>query len=203
MLALALVAAARLPVILGPMLAALATAATAPYLPAVSATTPKLVSGDDLPGANAARSAVTALGIIAGPAIGGVLLLLGSPAIAFVVNSATFGVSALAVLAIRAAVGAFRTGNRSPKTEITETENRAYGLAILAAVAGIAIGAIAAPVVASAFGGAGALVACGGLVMGYAAALLLAPTAATGATTAEDQAAATAVPPASLATAAH
>ena len=55
----------------------------------------------DLPGANAARSAVTALGIIVGPALGGVLLLLGSPALAFAVNALTFGVAAACVLAIR------------------------------------------------------------------------------------------------------
>jgi MFS family permease len=60
MLGLALVAAAHLPVLLAPVIAALATVAGAPYLPCVSAVTPKLVRGADLPGANAARSAVTA-----------------------------------------------------------------------------------------------------------------------------------------------
>jgi len=106
MLALALVAAARLPVLIAPALAALATVASTPYLPAVAATTPRLVRDADLPGANAARSAVTAAGIIAGPALGGVLLLAGSPALAFVVNAVTFGVAAACVLAIRVS-GAF------------------------------------------------------------------------------------------------
>jgi predicted MFS family arabinose efflux permease len=101
MLALALAAAARLPIVIVPVLAALATAAGVPYLPATSATTPRLVRDGDLPGANAARSAVTALGIVAGPALGGVLLLLGSPALAFAVNALTFGVAAACVLAIR------------------------------------------------------------------------------------------------------
>jgi MFS family permease len=101
MLALALAAAARLPIVIVPVLAALATAAGAPYLPATSATTPRLVPDADLPGANAARSAVTALGIVAGPALGGVLLLLGSPALAFAVNALTFGVASACVLAIR------------------------------------------------------------------------------------------------------
>src|SRR6266567_3310200 len=79
MLALALVAAANLPVVLAPVLA---TAAATPYLPSVAATTPRLVAGADLPGANAARAAaVTGAGIIAGPALGGVLLLLGQPAL--------------------------------------------------------------------------------------------------------------------------
>jgi MFS family permease len=106
MLALALVAAAHLPVLVAPALAALATVASTPYLPAVSATTPRLVRDADLAGANAARSAVTAAGIIAGPALGGVLLLAGSPALAFVVNALTFGVAAACVLTIRAS-GAF------------------------------------------------------------------------------------------------
>src|SRR6266581_3972471 len=115
MLALALVAAANLPVVLAPVIAALATAAATPYLPSVAATTPRLVAGADLPGANAARAAVTGAGIIAGPALGGVLLLLlGQPALAFAVNAATFGASAICVLAIRAD-GAFRVERVTPE----------------------------------------------------------------------------------------
>jgi MFS family permease len=102
MLVLALVAVTHLPVLLAPVIAAAASAAGTPYLPCVSASTPRLVPDQDLPGANAARSAVTGLGIIVGPALGGVLLLIGSPALAFVVNAVTFGGSALAVLAIPA-----------------------------------------------------------------------------------------------------
>jgi MFS family permease len=101
MAALAVVAAARLPVALVPVLAALATTAGVPYLACVSATTPRLVRDADLPGANAARSAVTALGIMAGPALGGVFLLIGPATLVFAVNAATFGVAALCVLAIR------------------------------------------------------------------------------------------------------
>ena len=101
MLGLALVAAAHLPVLLAPVIAALATAAGAPYLPCVAAVTPRLVPDSDLPGANAARSAVTAIGIIAGPALGGVLLLVGSPATAFLVNAVTFGVAAVFTVGIR------------------------------------------------------------------------------------------------------
>ena len=102
MLVLALVAAWHLPIVLAPVLAAAATAAGTPYLPSAAATTPRLVPDADLPGANAARSAVTGLGIIIGPALGGVLLLLGSPALAFIINGLTFGLSAAAVLAIPA-----------------------------------------------------------------------------------------------------
>src|SRR5580704_5030739 len=102
MLLLALVALAQLPILLAPAIAAAATVASSPYLACTSAVTPRLVPDADLPGANAARSAVGAIGIIAGPALGGVLLLLGSPALAFVVNAVTFGVAAVAVLAIPA-----------------------------------------------------------------------------------------------------
>ena len=101
MLLLAAVAVAGLPILLVPVIAALATAASTPYLPCVTAVIPRLVRDDDLSGANAARSAVTALSIIAGPALGGILLLVGSPAIAIALNALTFGLSALAVLAIR------------------------------------------------------------------------------------------------------
>ncbi|HEX3516730.1 MAG TPA: MFS transporter [Trebonia sp.] len=112
MLGLALVAAAHLPVLLAPLIAALATAAGAPYLPCVSAVTQKLVRGADLTGANAARSAVTAAGVIAGPALGGVLLLIGPPATAFVVNALTFGAAAVFTVAIkdRRAFAVTRTG---------------------------------------------------------------------------------------------
>jgi hypothetical protein len=91
---------AHLPIAVAPVVAAAATAAAAPYLPCVSATIPRLVTDADLPGANAARSAVTGVGIIAGPALSGILLLLGSPVLAFLLNAVTFGLSALTVLAI-------------------------------------------------------------------------------------------------------
>jgi MFS family permease len=102
MVLLAVVATTHLPIVIVPLIAAAATVVASPYLPCAAAVTPVLVADADLPGANAARSAVTSLGLIIGPAIGGVLLLLGSPWLAFAVNAVTFGVSALAVLAIPA-----------------------------------------------------------------------------------------------------
>ena len=101
MVLLAAVAAFQLPIVLAPVVAAAATAGTAPYVSCVAAVTPRLVEDADLPGANAARSAVTGTAIVLGPALGGVLLLLGSAAFAFALNALTFGLSALAVLAIR------------------------------------------------------------------------------------------------------
>jgi MFS family permease len=100
MVLLAAVAAFHLPIVLAPVIAAVATAGTAPYVACVAAVTPRLVDDPDLPGANAARSAVTGAGIVLGPALGGVLLLFGSAASAFALNALTFGLSALAVLAI-------------------------------------------------------------------------------------------------------
>jgi predicted MFS family arabinose efflux permease len=70
-------------------------------MPCVAAVTPRLVDDADLPGANAVRSAIGGASIILGPALGGVLLVLGSPAFAFAINALTFGLSALAVLAVR------------------------------------------------------------------------------------------------------
>src|SRR6185437_6287366 len=102
MVLLAIVATTHLPIVIVPLIAAAATVVASPYLPCAAAVTPVLVPDADLPGANAARSAVTSLGVIIGPAIGGVLLLLGSPWLAFAANAVTFGLSALAVLAIPA-----------------------------------------------------------------------------------------------------
>jgi MFS family permease len=102
MLALALVAAAGLPVLLAPIIAALATAASSAYVPCVAATTPRLVDDADLPAANAARSAIGQICIVAGPGFGALLLLLGPPSLAFAINGATFALSALAVASLPA-----------------------------------------------------------------------------------------------------
>lgn len=65
------------------------------------AATPTLVGEDDLAAANTLTSTIDNVALALGPAIGGVLLVLGSPTIAFGVNAATFLVSALLTLAIR------------------------------------------------------------------------------------------------------
>ena len=102
MLGLAAVAATGLPIVLAPVLAALSTAASAPYPASAAATTPRLVPVTDLAGANSARSAVGMGAIAAGPVVGAVLLLLGSPTAAFLLNAGTFAISALAILSIPA-----------------------------------------------------------------------------------------------------
>jgi predicted MFS family arabinose efflux permease len=60
----------------------------------VAATLPRLVGHGDLPAATAARTAIQSGSVIIGPAGGALLLLLGSPAAAFLINAATFAVSA-------------------------------------------------------------------------------------------------------------
>jgi predicted MFS family arabinose efflux permease len=102
MVGLAVVAAAELPIVLAPVLAAVATAAGCPYITCVSAVTPRLVAQADLAHANAARAAIGQASIVAGPAFGALLLLLGTPATAFLVNAASFGLAAAAVASLPA-----------------------------------------------------------------------------------------------------
>jgi MFS family permease len=71
------------------------------YQPAVSASIPTLVGEGDLAPANTLASVVENLALAIGPAIGGVLLILGSPAIAFGINAVTFLVSAAFTAVIR------------------------------------------------------------------------------------------------------
>ncbi|MGH8962861.1 MAG: MFS transporter [Jatrophihabitantaceae bacterium] len=97
MVLLAAVAASGWPIVLAPVLAALATTAASPYASCVATTTPRLVRPEQLGAANAARSAVGSACIVVGPALGGLLMVLASPTAAFVVNAASFALSALIV----------------------------------------------------------------------------------------------------------
>jgi MFS family permease len=109
---LTLMAVAGLPVILAPALAALATLAAVPHAPSVAVSTPQLVDAENLPAANAARAAIGPVCIVAGPALGAILLLLGPPSLAFALNGLTFVVSALLVVSIPAGP-AFRPAPRT------------------------------------------------------------------------------------------
>jgi MFS family permease len=100
MAGLAVVAATGLPIVLAPVLAALATAASTVTSPSVAASTPRLVGDDELQRANALRSAIGQGAIVAGPALGAVVLAVSDPAVAILLNAVTFVVSAAAVLAI-------------------------------------------------------------------------------------------------------
>ena len=110
-LGLAIVAAADGPVALGLLFAALTSATNVVYEPAVEATIPSLVDEDDLVAANALNGTIYNLVIVAGPAIGAGLLLLGPPEFVFAVNAASFIVSALIVVRIR---------TRSRPVDVTE-----------------------------------------------------------------------------------
>jgi len=100
-LGLAMVAAADGPVALGLLFSALTSATNVVYEPAVEATIPSLVEEDDLVAANALNGTIYSLVVVAGPAMGAGLLLLGPPEIAFAVNAGSFIASALIVMRIR------------------------------------------------------------------------------------------------------
>jgi predicted MFS family arabinose efflux permease len=101
MTGLAFVAAVRGPAIAAIALAAASTTFSSAYLPSTRAAMPTLVGEDDLAAANTLISTIENVALALGPAIGGVLLVLGSPAIAFGVNAATFIVSAAFTASIR------------------------------------------------------------------------------------------------------
>ncbi|MDV3219899.1 MFS transporter [Intrasporangium sp.] len=77
------------------VLAAVCSVLGMTYEPATAALTPQTVPERELAAANTIRNTVDNIAIIAGPAIGGLLLLLGSPALVFAINAGTFLVSAL------------------------------------------------------------------------------------------------------------
>jgi MFS family permease len=100
MVALAFIAAAGLPIVLVPLLAALATAAGTVQPPCVAACTAGFVPGADLQRANALRASVGQGAVVVGPALGSLLLLASSPSIAILLNAVTFLASAAAIAAI-------------------------------------------------------------------------------------------------------
>ena len=100
--ALALVAATGAPLALAFVFAALTSATNVVYSPSVAATIPSVVGEDDLVAANALNGTIDNLVVIAGPAVGAGLLLIGSPAAAFAANAASFVLSAALVSRIRA-----------------------------------------------------------------------------------------------------
>src|SRR6202165_2447292 len=95
--AMAVVAALNAPIVLAIAFAALTAVSTASYDPAARAATPAIVGEEHLAAANSVQSAVENLSIIVGPAVAGLLLLLGPPAVVFAINAATFGFSAFVV----------------------------------------------------------------------------------------------------------
>jgi predicted MFS family arabinose efflux permease len=87
------------------VLAGIATTFSVAYGPCVNAAIPRIVGEDDLSAVNTLSATVTNLSYALGPALGGILLILGSPTAAFAVNGATFLLSAAITRAIRADLG--------------------------------------------------------------------------------------------------
>ena len=100
--ALAVAAALNAPALLIIVLATLTSVTTASYDPTARATIPAVVGEEHLAAANSVQAAVENLTIIIGPAIGGLLLLVGPAPLVFAINAATFGFSALVVSRVRA-----------------------------------------------------------------------------------------------------
>ena len=80
----------------------------------MTAALPHFVNEDELAGMNALVSAVDTTALVVGPAIGGLLLLLGSPALAFGVNAATFLISVVTLLLIRTKAPGADAAERQP-----------------------------------------------------------------------------------------
>ena len=112
MLALAAVAASRLPIALAPLIAAAATAASVVEAPSVAVTTARLVSSDELQRATAWRAGIGQASIVVGPALGALVLAIASPTVAIVLNALTFVVAAAAIGSL-ASGDAFRPSPRS------------------------------------------------------------------------------------------
>jgi MFS family permease len=79
----------------------LSTAAGSAERPAAMALLPRLVGESRLGPANALLHTVQEIGVVLGPAVGAAIILVASDYVAFVVNAATFGLSAIAVSTIR------------------------------------------------------------------------------------------------------
>jgi MFS family permease len=92
---LAVVAWRAAPALLALVLAGLTAALMSPYSPAVAALIPEVVGEEDLAAANALNATIDNVVVVAGPAIGAVLLLAGGPALAIAMNALSFAVAAV------------------------------------------------------------------------------------------------------------
>jgi CRP-like cAMP-binding protein/predicted MFS family arabinose efflux permease len=108
---LTVVAALEGPVLLAIALAGFTSVTGMVYEPAVAAVTPETVPEKDLAAANTLRNMVDNVAIVAGPAIGGLLLLVGPVWLAFAANALSFVWSAFMVIRMRV---------RSKPVDVTE-----------------------------------------------------------------------------------
>lgn len=96
MVGLALVSGLAGPVVIALVLAGGSSVIGSVYFPATAAMTPQVVGESDLAAANALNGIVENTAVIAGPAIGAVIMIASPPEVAFLVNAATFLFSAYA-----------------------------------------------------------------------------------------------------------
>jgi hypothetical protein len=110
-MAIAVAAGAAVWIILA--LIVLTAVAVTPYGPAAGALIPEIVGEKDLAAANSMFSAIESLVMVLGPGIGGLLLLIGRPFIAVMINAASFAIAAAgaALLRVRSVGGGAADGN--------------------------------------------------------------------------------------------
>ena len=99
----------------GPAWAAIAFAAgcsvaACAYDPSMAAITPQMLGEEDLAAGNALNEVINNVAIIAGPAVGAIVLALGSPSIVFGIDTLTFAISAAVLSQVRV---------RSTPTDVT------------------------------------------------------------------------------------
>jgi CRP-like cAMP-binding protein/predicted MFS family arabinose efflux permease len=114
MVAMTVVVAHRGPAVAVILLAGLNTMLGAATRPAAMAAMPTLVGEAGLAPANALLNTVANVGVVAGPALGAVVLLAGKPVYAFAFNQASFLASAIAFACIR---------TRVPGVDVTAAPN--------------------------------------------------------------------------------
>ena len=99
---LALAAWRSAPALVVVLIAFASTTAGCAYVPAVTAALPAVVPEDQLASANALVKMVEHLAIVLGPAAGALLLVIGPPPLAFLINAGSFAVSAVLVARLSA-----------------------------------------------------------------------------------------------------
>lgn len=83
------------------LVAAVSSSLSTPYYPVLTSLTPRLVAENQLAAANTFIRTVESLALILGPALGGLLLVLGPAEVPIALNAVTFLVSALFTASIR------------------------------------------------------------------------------------------------------
>ena len=85
------------------------------FLPGSFSIIPSLLSGDDLQAGNALASSGTQLATLAGPAVGGALVILAGPALAFGLDALSFVVSAVTLATLAGPAVAGRAAGGRPR----------------------------------------------------------------------------------------